>query len=329
MGGYDYLRLAAAILVIAHHARVLDGQPPMILGAGADLGALGVGIFFVISGYLVGGSLARASSLGIFVAKRALRIFPGLAVALLFTAFALGPMVSTLGLADYLRDQAPYGYVLKNLSLYAVTYDLPGVFLAVPLAGVVNGSLWTLRLEFTAYMALAALGAARRATPKVLTALALSAAMGAIVIHALGLDARDDLFRLAYLAATNGFLFLTGAALQASAQRPPLWLTVAAVTLLLTPVWFLGLPLIALRLGALNAPRVPVDLSYGLYIYSFPLQQVLAQRDELTLTSSLIVALPCALLSWLLVEKPALRLKTRLAEGLSRPALSPAAAAVD
>lgn len=329
MGGYDYLRLAAAILVVAHHARVLDGRSPLMLGGGVDLGALGVGIFFVISGYLVAGSLARAPSLGVFVAKRALRIFPGLAVALLFTAFVLGPWVSTVGLGTYLGDTAPYGYVLRNLGLYAVTYDLPGVFLGVPVAGVVNGSLWTLRLEFTAYLALAALGAIGRATPKVLTALALAAATSAIAIHGLGLDARGDLFRIAYLVATNGFLFLSGAALQASAWRPPLWLAALGAGLVATPVWFLGLPLIVLRLGAIDAPRPPADLSYGLYIYSFPLQQLLAERGELTLTTSLAVTLPVAVLSWFLVEKPALRLKTRLVERAPRPALSHAAALSD
>ncbi|MGH1557815.1 hypothetical protein ACRAWD_08320 [Caulobacter segnis] len=47
--------------------------------------------------------------------------------------------------------------MLKNLALYPVTYVLPGVFLAAPVAGIVNGSLWTLRLEVSAYLGLAAL----------------------------------------------------------------------------------------------------------------------------------------------------------------------------
>ncbi|PIB95801.1 acyltransferase [Caulobacter sp. X] len=329
MGGYDYLRLAAAILVIAHHARVLDGRPPLMLGGGADLGALGVGIFFVISGYLVAGSLARAPSLGVFVAKRALRIFPGLAIALLFTAFVLGPLVSTVGLGDYLRDQAPYGYVLRNLSLYAVTYDLPGVFLAAPMAGVVNGSLWTLRLEFTAYLALAALGAARQATTRPLASLAIIAAGVTIGLHVAGLDARGDFFRIVYLASLNGFLFLAGAGFWTSRAAPPVWLAIVTIPLLLTPLWFLALPALVVRLGALPLPRPPVDLSYGLYIYSFPLQQMLAERGALNLLSSLALALPCAALSWLLVEKPALRLKTRLTPPTPRTVLSPAAALSD
>lgn len=329
MGGFDYLRLIAAVLVVAHHARVLDGRSPVLIGTSLDLGALGVGIFFVISGYLVAGSLARTPSLTTFLAKRALRIFPGLLAALLVTAFVIGPASTALAASDYLAAPEVYGYVLKNLTLYAVTYDLPGVFMSVPLAGVVNGSLWTLRLEFTAYLALAALGALRQATPKVLTVLALAAAAGSIAIHALGLDAKSDLFRMAYLAGANGFLFLSGAALQASNWRAPPWLTAATALLLITPLWFLGLPLIVLRLGMIEAPKIRADLSYGLYIYSFPLQQVLAQQGRLDLVASLAVALPCAALSWFLVEKPALRFKARLAQAQPRSRLSPVAAAVD
>lgn len=330
MGGFDYLRLIAAILVVAHHARVLNGEPPLALGSGLDLGSLGVGVFFVVSGYLVTGSLERSPKIAAFLAKRALRIFPGLLAALLATAFLLGPLVTTLDPRDYLRAPGVYGYVLRNATLYAVDYALPGVFLAAPVAGVVNGSLWTLRLEFTAYLALAGLGAARWARPGILAGLAFAAAAGAIGLHASGLDAASDLFRIPYLALVNGFLFLAGAVLRTSRIRPALPAALLAMVLLATPAWFLGLPLIVARLGALQAPRLPVDLSYGLYIYSFPLQQWLAERGQLNLATSLAAALPCALASWVLVERPALGLKARLEERTAPLApLSPAAASVD
>jgi peptidoglycan/LPS O-acetylase OafA/YrhL len=332
MGGFDYLRLIAAILVVAHHARVLNGQPPLMLGSGLDPGALGVGIFFVISGALVAGSLERAPKTSTFLAKRALRIFPGLLVALVLTAFVLGPLVTSLSPRAYLLDPEPSGYVLRNLSLYAVTYALPGVFLAAPVAGIVNGSLWTLRLEFTAYLALAALGAARQVNARTLAALAGLAAIVAGALHLSGLDARGDLFRIAHLAALNGFLFLAGAALHLGRVRPRLWMVLASLVLLATPAWFLGLPLAVLRLGQVDLPKPPADLSYGLYIYSFPLQQWLAEGRQLNLATSLALTLPFAALSWFLVEKPALRLKARLGEGEApaiRPLASPSGTATD
>jgi len=320
MGGFDYLRLMAAILVIAHHARVLNGAPPLQFGPGLDPGALGVGVFFVISGHLVAGSWTRAPRVLPFLAKRALRIFPGLLVALLLTAFVLGPLVTTLSAGDYLRAPTTRLYVLRNLSLYGVTYALPGVFLAAPMAGIVNGSLWTLRLEFTAYLGVAILGAARWAKPRMLTVLALSAACVATGLHLGDPDFSSDLVRIVYLAALNGFLFLAGAALSVGRLRPALWITLAALGFLATPAWFLALPLAVVRLGALKLPKPPADISYGLYIYSFPLQQWLATQHHLTLATSLAATLPFAILSWFLVEKPALRLKSRL---------SPAATAAD
>lgn len=330
MGGFDYLRLIAAILVIAHHARVLNGQPPLMLGPGLDPGALGVGIFFVISGFLVAGSQARDPRPMAFLARRALRILPGLLVALVLTAFVLGPLVTALAPLDYLGDPEPYAYVLKNLALYPVTYALPGVFLAAPVAGIVNGSLWTLRLEAAAYLGLAVLAPLRRAMPLALESLTALAAIAAIALHATGLDARGDLYRIGYLAALNGFLFLSGASLQANGTRPRAWTALAALVFLLTPAWFLALPLAVVELGRLRLPKPPADLSYGLYIYSFPLQQWLATQHQLSLPASLAVTLPFAALSWVLVEKPALRLKARLAE---RPppsaAISPSVVAAD
>ena len=56
---------------------------------------------------------------------------------------------------------------------------------------------------------------------------------------------------------------------------------VIGLVLLPTPAWFLGLPLAVIALGRLASPRLPADLSYGLYIYSFPLQQVLADSEGL------------------------------------------------
>jgi peptidoglycan/LPS O-acetylase OafA/YrhL len=327
--GFDHLRLIAAALVVVHHVRVLNGAAPWMIGwgpdpLGPDLGTLGVGIFFVISGYLVTASLRRTPGVGAFLAKRVLRIAPGLLAALLLTAFVLGPLVSGLPVADYFGGAAPLLYVLNNLSLYAVTYELPGVFSDAPYPDVVNGSLWSLRLEFTAYLGLAALGALRLVRAPVLAGLALLAGGAFMVVHFTGLDARGDLARLASLATLNGWLFLCGAALEAFRAKPPAWTATIGLALLPTPAWFLGLPLAVVALGRMTAPRLPADLSYGLYIYSFPLQQVLAEHGRLNVLTSLALTLPFAAVSWFLVEKPTLRLKARLPG-----ALSPAPAPVD
>jgi len=138
------------------------------------------------------------------------------------------------------------------------------------------------------------------------------------------LAASGELARLSSLATLNGWLFLCGAALEAFRAKPPAWTATIGLALLPTPAWFLGLPLAVVALGRMTAPRLPADLSYGLYIYSFPLQQVLAEHGRLNVLTSLALTLPFAAASWFLVEKPALRLKARLPG-----AVSPVPAPVD
>ena len=159
--GFDLLRIVAASLVIVSHAFPLSGRfEPRVFGYEAlTYGTLGVAIFFAVSGYLVHQSWHRDANVKRFLTRRAARLFPALTVALLITVFALGPLVSSQSASDYLADSQTYRYLVGNLSLFLVEYDLPGVWLDQPTAAV-NGPIWTLRLEFTAYVLLMALGVA-------------------------------------------------------------------------------------------------------------------------------------------------------------------------
>ncbi len=296
-------------MVIHHHVYPLSGRAaPMFFAT--DYGALGVGIFFVISGYLVSGSLARSASLGDYLKKRLLRILPGLIVALLVTALILGATVTSLPLSDYLRSPQVWLYVAKNALLYPVDYTLPGVFAANPFPFVVNGSLWTLRLEFSCYLALALLAAVKLLRLPVVTVLTVLTAVALIALR-LVWPPQEGWLRLADVAVLNGYLFLGGVWLHLHGKPPPWPALAVGIVLLATPLWMLGLPAVVLGLGRLSAPKLPADLSYGLYIYAFPLQQVLAMHGALSLWTSMAVTLPFAAASWFLVEKPALRFKPK------------------
>ena len=77
----DGLRAVAVLFVIAYHL-----HPAVLPG-----GFVGVDVFFVISGYVVCGSLLRMRSasfvtlLGSFYTRRLLRIYPALVVTLVVT----------------------------------------------------------------------------------------------------------------------------------------------------------------------------------------------------------------------------------------------------
>lgn len=295
---FDLMRLIAALLVVVSHTFPLAGEPPVRIWGVEDLGALGVSIFFVISGYLVTASYVRDPRA--YLWKRVLRIEPGLIASLVVTV-ALLAFVTTAPAAEYWP--AAGLYVLRNALLYPATYELPGVFQAAPMAGVVNGVLWTLRLEFTFYLVLMLV----RARPALIyLLLGACAAVWLVMTFAVPGWADDKLTRIAYLGARNGLLFFAGAALQIRCAQIPLWL--GGVSLGLFPL--LGpLALPTAVLGLARPGKLPADLSYGVYIYAFPVQQWLAVNGQLNVATAIAATLPFALMSWFLVERPALRLK--------------------
>ena len=117
---------------------------------GIPLTQLAVGVFFVISGYLISGSWERRPQLPRYLTNRVLRIIPGLFLVVVVSAFVLGPLVTTLAAGDYFTDGGTYSY-LRNAVLIP-NYALPGVFAGNPFPGAVNGSLWTLPAEFACYL---------------------------------------------------------------------------------------------------------------------------------------------------------------------------------
>lgn len=295
---FDLMRLVAALLVVVSHTFPLAGQAPLRIMGVEDLGALGVAVFFVISGYLVSASYERDPKSYLF--KRILRIAPGLIASLVVTVGLLA-FVTTAPAAEYWPAAAMY--VVRNALLYPATYALPGVFQDVPMAGVVNGVLWTLRLEFTFYVVLLLI----RARLSLVLALTAICALVTVTMTFTHPDwAQEKLTRVVFLGARSGMLFFAGAAIQLSRRNVPLWLGGASVVAfpLLGP---LALPTAVL--GLARPGKLPADLSYGVYIYAFPLQQMLAAQGQLNVLTAVLAVLPFAAASWFLVEKPSLKLK--------------------
>ena len=297
---FDLMRLLAALLVVVSHTYPLSGQPPLRLLGVEDLGALGVSIFFVISGYLVTGSYQRDPKA--YLIKRLLRIEPGLIASLVVTVVALS--FFTTASAEIYWPKAVL-YVVRNALLYPATYDLPGVFQTLPVPNAVNGVLWTLRLEFTFYLVLMLI----RARLALVLALAGGCALVWLYMTLAQPDwAQEKLSRIAFLGARNGLLFFAGSALFLTRWRTPLWLgglSVAAFPIL-GP---LALPTAVL--GLARPGKLPADLSYGVYIYAFPIQQLLAGYGRLDVVTAILAVLPFAALSWFLVERPAMKLKPK------------------
>lgn len=320
----------------------------------ADVGRLAVYGFFVLSGFLVTGSALRSSVLRYFW-HRALRILPGLWVCLLVTALLMAPAIAyhEWGTLDGFWDhpRGPLRYLQSNWLFAMDQWTISGILKDVPYGqgtddgGAINGSLWTLRYEVVCYLMLAALMAAA----------ALARARGTVVLLLVGVYSIvvEDFLRgdgWVVLPAGHGILgpypvfgsfskqqviylavpFLLGAVARLFAHRVPMtgWLAaVAAVGVAVTArfgaFFVVGVPLLAYLLLylAVGLPRRlhPVgrerDYSYGIYIYAFPVQQVLASAIgvEYGFVTYVVAAvggtLVLAALSWHLVERPAMALK--------------------
>lgn len=325
------IRFVAAAAVILFHCYALTDRwteeplhaalPPM------NLGALGVEIFFVLSGFLVTQSWLARPALVPFAAARVLRIYPALVAATVFTILVAGAS-STLPWGEYLRSPTTWRYLVRTASGIDVVDRLPGVFPDNPFPHAANGSLWTLPVELRLYVALGLAGVAGllfRPRAWLVAGLVLVAAALAWP-DAVPLDPNTAGTRLAAL------LFLLGSLACVWQRFVPLSLPGAAFAVALPLIDAHGLardgPLFALllayvvlvvayhpalRIGGLA--RAP-DYSYGLYVYAFPIQQTIVRAvpdlpPPLLFAGALAATLAVAAVSWHALETPLLRLKSR------------------
>ena len=344
---FDFLRLLLAVLVIFSHSYpLLYGSrlwEPLCRATRGQIeaGAVAVDGFFVISGYLIAQSWVKGRGPADFARKRFLRIYPGFTVALLFCILVVAPLSGVYS-ATYFRDPATWQYLWSPLLLWQVHMNLPGVLLHNPFSGAVNGSLWTIPYELQCYAMVAVLGLLglyRRRLGVLILLVAVFAFYNAEPylhlrhFHAL-LD-RDYLPRLVtyYLAGMTAYFYR---------DRLPhsRWLVIAsAFALMLTlhrglsltlPVFgtYLLLHTAFSRTLRLQNFARHGDISYGIYLYAFPVQQLLIMRwpHSLTPTTLFLLALPCtvllAIISWHWVEQPFLKLARRTRQ-LSNTAVLP------
>jgi peptidoglycan/LPS O-acetylase OafA/YrhL len=326
------LRLAMAAEVILWHSFAVTGGILPSAHARQLLFGVGVDGFFAISGFLITASWLNNPKLRDYLVARALRILPGLYVCLAVTAFVIAPIgVAIQGgaAAKLLLSSAPFEYVLKNSAVMVLQFDVGGTPTGVPFPHMWNGSLWTLIYEVLCYVAVALLGLAglaqRRWTSAVVLVLAVAFAACLPPMTFPGVWSNwQCIARFAIVFAAGALMYQWKDAIPA--RWPLVALSVVLVLLSgLLPDYRLAgaIPLAyaVIVSGALihnRYLRLPTDLSYGVYIYAFPMQQLLVICGLVRLNPfvfaiiATIATLPLAALSWFLIEKPAQSLKARL-----------------
>jgi peptidoglycan/LPS O-acetylase OafA/YrhL len=332
--GFDFLRLALALLILFWHCFVLSygitWSIKTMHGPWRILIFSLVPSFFALSGFLVAGSMMRIEKLRTFLLFRVLRIIPALMVETVLSAFLLGAWVTTLPLKEYYTSPEFTSYMLNILGF--VHFQLPGVFESNPWPRYVNYSLWTIPAELSCYILLSFLMLAGMAKE---SGILLGTFMLATVALALmGLGGFDTYTSSVVLSrpmlvccfAAGNLFYLW----KDRIQLTPLLFALSAAAYCLSiyfvyPIVFsvgaISITYITVYIGLMRMPKVPLlmrgDYSYGTYLYAYPIQQTVvwlfpALRQFYFV---FLIAAPATLLfamfSWHCVEKPALILKKR------------------
>ncbi|MET3373583.1 peptidoglycan/LPS O-acetylase OafA/YrhL [Variovorax boronicumulans] len=342
---FNLIRMVATAMVLASHSYVVTSgdihSEPWVGLLGMTPGGVAVDGFFALSGFLVTGSLLRSDALRSFAVARALRIYPALWVALVVSTLVIGLSFSEFRFAEFISHPQTWRYLLKNATmLMGSEAFLPGAFAHNPFSMQVNVSLWTLRWELRLYVLVALMwwctgrwrrGSNREATMAALvlgTAVVLLATTIALMI----LGKPNDAPRL-------GSMFFSGAAywsyrrhIRIRGDWTLIMVAMMGAAMCLSPhafelVYRLCFPYLLFFLAFIpgralnNSSSVSIrnynrvgDYSYGMYVYAFPIQQIVTALMPGIGTWALTgvagaLTLLLSIVSWHMVEKPAMALK--------------------
>lgn len=322
---FDLIRHFAALLVLYSHHYTFSGKPEPVIAGWNSLGFLGLVMFFAISGYFMPASYTTSGNFMGFMAKRCRRIFPGMIVCAFLTIYVVCAAFGTGSAWAYIVSPAA---LQAFAAMVALKFQgSPGVFTDFIYPEAVNGSLWTLPIEFACYLLL---GAALTFSNSMRTLLALFiGCVGAtLAIGHTHLEASFYSVSVVYLALL-GIAFSGGALLSATQARWWPYRALMGLTSLALPLVFQGSPdLLVVGLVCFTVLTVVIgvsfkdrlirgrfDLSYGIYIYAFPIQQLVINRVTNdfwpSMAVSTVLTVAAGYLSFRYVENPFLRRKRR------------------
>ncbi len=324
--------LFACIVIFSHSPTILTGNAELEPHFGPiKLGSIAVDGFFVISGYLITKSFVGSSGLTDYFRKRFLRIYPGFLVNGLLCVFLLAPLV---GAGATVFRFPTVAEALLRLSILQI-HTIPGAFSSMP-APSINGSAWSIPYEFRCYILVAALGLF--GSYQSLRFGVLIAALALLIVSAINVlpDVTGAFYWVVGSPMQTSHLtgvFMIGMVFYLYRERIPLIGAIAAPAAVVLCASAFVPAATAFAIATLGgylvfwfALRVPplrvsiwaneTDLSYGIYLYAWPVQMTIAYFDRSIIDWTLSflalgVSAILAYLSWTFIEKPALRLAHR------------------
>lgn len=336
---FGLMRLILALTVVFQHALALtahEGKTHFGVLREADLGTVGVAGFFAVSGFLLMGSSNRLSSKD-FLRHRIFRLLPGLWFSLFIVSFVIVPFAAffstnPVSFKFFQSNGSAIDFAISNSLLIVLQDSIGTVFGENPYPFAVNGALWTLAPEFICYVGLLLVAVStKRRTKFQLPFLSLAIAAGSLLWLIAEFSTSRPIKDIVSPALILGIAFTTGAViaqlLERYPRRPPMIPTLVALVVWITigaggPISVILLSVLVVSLGlAITKPSLAnigrkTDLSYGVYLFHFPIiQTVIATTAiswslmlSITLLPAIAIAVASALAfaSWKVIEKPAI-----------------------
>jgi peptidoglycan/LPS O-acetylase OafA/YrhL len=350
---FGALRLALASLVLYSHCYPLSlgmrhgGDPLAAVTSGRwTLGTVAVDAFLAVSGFLVAHSWESSRTAAAFLMKRVRRVYPGFVILMLVQAFVVAPLVAAVYRPYTASQVGKIGLEIVDLVSYGFPFagllnpPLLDPFATNPLPHEMNGSLWTIRYEFVCYLMLAGLGIMgvirRRGWIAVIacSSIVMSVLVATGTVHlpwsrlltaAVGIQERLFRFMSFFFSGATFYLYRERLRFPVVAIATASCLTIASlfwrsagdVFLPTTGVYLLIVLAVQqrVRLASLVSRA---DISYGFYLYAFPVQQTIVRisGNKISPLALFAIAAPLtaavATASWFLVERPFLKNRTRL-----------------
>ncbi|MCE4225052.1 acyltransferase [Methylobacterium sp. C25] len=334
LNNFGTLRLLfAGLVVVSHSPELIDGdrlrEPLTRLFGTLSLGEVAVDGFFLISGYLIAKSFRNSRSVLDYLAKRILRIYPGFIAASLVSIVLVAPLVG-----GELTQVSPTT-MLARIGLLSRPV-VPGVFGGLPYPDL-NGAMWTVAYEFRCYLVMIFLAPILFSSNRSAQVIALAALAVLYIFRSQVPDVpvgravfgqSTEMIRFCFIFVIGSAFYVWRLRVSYTARGALLAASILVVTLFIAPVAepavaILGGYLIFWYAFACPVNRISqwmesVDPSYGLYLYAWPIQNLLifnvAGITPLVVTAvTLPMALTLGVISWYLIEKPAQQYKRLLA----------------
>lgn len=322
---FTLLRWVLALSLVVWHFCVLTGKDySWLLTAEACVQG-----FFILSGFLTAVSFERPFTLSVYARKRFLRTYAPYTVPVLL-CFLAGAALTTLSATDYFLHLDTWRYLSCNLAfLNFLQPDLPGVFTHNPLTAV-NGALWSMKVEVLFYCTVPLLYKTfqrRRPLPILLTLFLLSALYNEAFLH-LFETTKEPLYAFLKRQIPGQYLYFCGGIMVYYAydrlhKHMRLTLCVAAIigiaSLYFRPLSYINivsysflLVWMAYKLPQYVSTRKLPNLTYGIYLYHFPVIQLLISIDIHSLAVAMAITLMLSWIAYRKIERPLMSKQTKI-----------------